>query len=69
MKYEIHQLIEEEPLPNQLETDEEMLMDLLQRSYYLVGMALERRLPKGIHDDLAHLHKDLKDALSFWRVH
>ena len=66
--YEACQLVELEPQGG-LPTDDEMLMDLLARSHALLAQVLQRKLPKGLHGDVAHLFKDLDEALSYHSIH
>lgn len=66
-EYELCQLMEPEAQGG-LQMDDEMAMDLLVRTHVILGTVLERKLPKRLHSDLAHLYKDIDDALSWHSI-
>ena len=67
-EYEDCQLLSQPTTPPREELDEESLELLLQRSYAVLTKVLERKLPKALHSDVAHLHREIGDVLSWVRL-
>jgi hypothetical protein len=70
MTYEIHQLVEPEPMQEpEEEMDEVTAEDLLTRSYYILNALSEKRMPAVLRDDLLFLMKDIEEAICWHHMH
>lgn len=61
-------VVEPEPQGG-LEMDNEHAMLLLERTHMVLALVLQRKLPKQLHSDVAHLFRDVDAALSYFSVH
>ena len=66
--YQPHQLMEAPMEEPKEPLDEEKLELLLERSYLVLTTVLERRLPKALHNDVAHLIEDIDKVLRWQQL-
>jgi hypothetical protein len=67
-EHDIHDLYALEGIPGD-EMDDQDWSDVIDETYYLLGQVLERKLPKGLRNDLSRLYNQLETMLETYEAH
>lgn len=69
MKYQPHQLIEEQIEEPKETLDEEDLHDILSGAYIVLEQVKERKLPKRLHSDIIYLLDRIEATITWHKLH